>query len=298
MRFLANYIMRGRLQAMTVAATLALLSLLLPPVSIVSTATVALVTLRHGAREGMIVLLSACMAASLLGMLVLGNYLFAFGYSVILWLPIWLISIILRVGRQLYWALEIAVIFGVLGVLGFYLYNAEPAAMWLQLLQHMLEPMLNMPDAPVEQITQSLATMAHFMTGMVAAGSISGLFLGLLLGRWWQACLYNPGGFRLEFLKLKTHTWLTIASLVGVGVAFTATGIVAEAAWNAIIPVFVLFVVIGMAVLHVLLSATKLHWFLLPTFYVMILLLPHTLLPVAFIGLGDTWLNFRQKVSV
>ena len=53
MGFLASYIMRGRLQAMIVASTLALLSLIIPPVSVVSSATVALVTLRRGAVEGL-----------------------------------------------------------------------------------------------------------------------------------------------------------------------------------------------------------------------------------------------------
>ena len=96
MNFLAAYIMRGRMQAMMVASSLALLSLILPPVSIVSSASVALVTLRRGANEGLFVLVCACLSAALLGFFLFGNFQFALLYGLVLWLPIWVISIVLR----------------------------------------------------------------------------------------------------------------------------------------------------------------------------------------------------------
>jgi hypothetical protein len=76
-QFLAAYIMKGRLQAMTVAAALALLSLAFPPVSIVSSASVALVTLRRGGKEGLYVLLCGCLAAAVLSVFLKIGYQFA-----------------------------------------------------------------------------------------------------------------------------------------------------------------------------------------------------------------------------
>ena len=130
MKFLAAYIMKGRMQAMMVASSLALLSLVLPPVSIVSSASVALVTLRRGGYEGLYVLLCACLSAALLGFFLFGSFQFALLYGLILWLPIWLISMVLREGNQLYIAVQIAVLLGVEGVVGFYSYVDNPAAMW------------------------------------------------------------------------------------------------------------------------------------------------------------------------
>src|SRR5664279_916187 len=127
MGFLAEYIMRGRMQAMIVASTLALVSLVMPPVSIVSSASVALVTLRRGAIEGFIVLASSTAVAGVLGFFLLGNYQFVLLYGMVLWIPVWLISIILREGRYLSLTIEIAVLLGVMGVVGFYLYNSEVA---------------------------------------------------------------------------------------------------------------------------------------------------------------------------
>ena len=194
MGFLAEYIMRGRMQAMIVASTLALVSLIMPPVSIVSSATVALVTLRRGAVEGLIVLGCSTAIAGVLGFFLLGNYQFVLLYGMVLWLPVWLISIVLREGRYLSLAVEIAVLIGVLGVIGFYLYNAELATMWKTILSQMVPP-----NAPVEDIQHTLDVLSHYMTGIVAAASVFGLLFGLFLGRWWQALLYNPGGFRQEF---------------------------------------------------------------------------------------------------
>lgn len=297
MKGLAAFIMRGRWQAMIVAAILALLSLKLPPVSIVSSAAVALVTLRRGAFEGLLVLLCSSIAAGVLGFFLLGNYLFALGYGLVLWLPVWAISIVLREGRLLSLAFEIAVLLGIVGVIGFYLFNDDPARVWNAALLQMMAPMLEAPDVPVDDVKRSIAVFSHYMTGVVAAGSVSGLLLGLLLGRWWQAVLYNPGGFRQEFLALRIQPSLSIACIIVVAVAVAASGIVSEMAWNVTVLLFVLYTFIGTAVLHVVISSWRTKRYMLPLFYILIFMIPHALIPVALIGLGDTWLNLRNKFS-
>lgn len=292
MRFLANYIMRGRLQAMIVASSLALLSLVMPPVSIVSSASVALVTLRRGAFEGLYVLVCSSAAASVLGLLLLGSYQFALLYSMVLWLPVWLISIVLREGRHLSLAVEFAVLIGVLGVVGFYLYEAEPALMWKEVLSQMVPP-----NAPIEEIQRTLDVLSHYMTGVVAAGTVFGLLFGLFLGRWWQSVLYNPGGFKQEFLSLNTKPRLAIGSVVVVAVAWASSGALSEVAWNMTILLFVLYTCIGTAVLHAVFASMKLGRYLVPMFYLTLFLIPHAMLPVALVGLGDAWMNLRNKIS-
>lgn len=292
MNFLAAYIMRGRMQAMIVASSLALLSLSLPPVSIVSSASVALVTLRRGAFEGLTILVCSSLAAGLLGFLVLGNYQFALLYVMVLWVPVWLISIVLREGQNLSLTVEIAVLLGVLGVAGFYLYAPESAAMWKNLLSQMIPP-----DAPVVDIQHTIDMLAHYMTGVVAAGSVFSLLFGLFLGRWWQANLYNPGGFRQEFLSLNSQPRLALASVAVVAIALASSGISSEIAWNVTILLFVLFTVIGTAVLHTLFAGMKLGRYMVPMLYLTLFLIPHAMLLVALIGLSDSWLNLRKIKS-
>ncbi|MFZ2171585.1 MAG: hypothetical protein WAW61_18345 [Methylococcaceae bacterium] len=292
MNFLAAYIMRGRMQAMIVASSLALLSLIMPPVSIVSSASVALVTLRLGAFEGLTILLCSSLAAGLLGFLALGNYQFALLYVIVLWVPVWLISIVLREGRYLSLAVEIAVLIGVFGVVGFYLYTPEPAAMWKNILSQMIPA-----DAPVVDIQRTIDMLAHYMTGVVAAGSVFSLLFGLFLGRWWQANLYNPGGFRQEFLSLSSQPRLALGSIAVMAVALATSGVSSEIAWNVTILLFVLFTVIGTSVLHGLFAGMKLGRYMVPMLYITLFLIPHAMLLVALIGLSDTWLNLRKIKS-
>jgi len=296
-KFLANFIMQGRGQAMIVASSLALLSLILPPVSIVSSATVALVTLRRGTYEGLLVLLSASVAAAVLGVLVLDNFQFAFGYALILWLPVWVLSVVLREGRHLSLALEIASLFGIFAVIGFYLFVQNPAEYWQAVLGVMAEPMLQTSDVPIEQIKQIVAMLAKYMTGVLATGSITGLLLGLLLARWWQASLYNPGGFGTEFLSLRMPARFTMATIVIFIIAFVSSGVFSEVAWNIGIILFMLYSFIGTAIAHALISTTKAKRFLLPFFYMLIFVVPHIVLPVAILGISDTWLNLRKNIK-
>ncbi|MDD1612728.1 MAG: hypothetical protein LUQ57_06250 [Methylococcaceae bacterium] len=292
MRILADYIMRGRKQAIIVASTLALLSLKFPPISILSSGTIALVTLRHGAAEGIYILLGAGIATALLGFFVIDNYQFALLYALLLWLPVWVISIILREGRQLSLAVEIAVFIGIIGVAGFYLFITDPAAMWAGLLEQMIRE-----SAPIKDIKGWIGEFSHYMTGMFAAGSVFSLLFGLFLGRWWQSLLFNPGGFKQEFLLLNTSPKLAISSLVVIAVAFFATGSLSEIAWNMTILLFVLYTVIGTSVLHMVFAQTKMSRYAVPLFYATLFLVPQVLPPVAVVGLIDAWLNIRKKNS-
>ncbi len=284
--------MRGRMQAMIVASTLALVSLIMPPVSIVSSASVALVTLRRGAFEGLIVLVCSTVVAGGLGFFLLGSYQFVLLYGMVLWVPVWLISIILREGRFLSLTVEVAVLIGVVGVVGFYFFNTDLATMWKNILSQMVPP-----NAPVQDITHTLELVSHYMTGIVAAASVFGLLFGLFLGRWWQALLYNPGGFKQEFLALNTQPRLAIGSVVVVIVASLTSGLTSEVSWNIAILLFVLYTFIGTAVLHSLFASMKMGRYMVPMFYVTMFLIPHAMLPVALVGLSDAWMNLRNKIS-
>ena len=280
------------MQAMLVASSLALLSLMMPPVSVVSSATVALVTLRRGAYEGLYVLGCSSLAAALLGFLALGNFQFALLYVMVLWLPVWLISIILREGQHLSLAVEIAILIGIVCVVGFYLYAPDPVALWKAVLSQMIPA-----DVPVADIQRTIDILVHYMTGVIAAGSVFGLLFGLFLGRWWQANLYNPGGFRQEFLSLSTKPRISIGAIVVLIIAVTSPVGTSEIAWNVCILLFVLFTVIGVAVLHYAFSMMKLGRYMVPMFYITLFLIPHAMLIVGLVGLSDPWLNLRKKIE-
>jgi len=289
--------MKGRMQAMMVASSLALLSLLFPPVSIVSSAAVSLVTLRRGGNEGLYVLIFSCLSAGVLSFFLFGNVQFALMYGLVLWLPIWLISIALREGRHLSVAIQIAVLFGMIGVLGFYLFVNDAAILWQSVLSVMVQPMLaSNPDVPLEEVKQSIAVFSHFMTGAIAAASVYGLLSGLFLARWWQAVLYNPGGFRAEYLSLQANPKVALASFLLVAIAGLSSGFVAELCWNISILFIVLYAFIGMAVLHSVFLEVRAKRFAIPLLYISLVLVPHVIAIVVIVGVLDTWLDLRSKI--
>jgi hypothetical protein len=288
MGILATYIMRGRWQAIIATIGLAFLSLFMPPISIVSSAAVGLVTLRLGAYEGLTVFGIAILTLGTLGMLV-GNIEFALLYGAVLWLPIWILAILLRAGRRLALAIEGAVLFGGVGIISFYLYKPDAIEMWKSLLMQMAPPNASLDMQPQMEL------IAHYMTGIIAAGTVFGWIFALFMARWWQAQLYNPDGFRTEYLSLSTSKRLALGSIGLVSVAMLSSGEIAELAWNLSILAFVLYTFVGTAVAHSLLAPMKQGRYLVIGFYIAVFLIPHLLVPVATIGVADAWLNLRQK---
>jgi len=298
MKFLAEYIMRGRWQAAMVASALAFLALLLPPASLLSSAAIALVTLRRGAHDGAFVMLSACAISALMSIFLLNNYMFALAYSVVLWFPVWIVAIILRESRRLSLVLQLTAIFGAIVVVLVYLFVKEPSVLWSQILTAVVEPMTSQLENSEIEVRQAITNMSKFMTGMLITGYISGLLFGLFIGRWWQSVLCNPGGFRQEYLALSAHPVFAIVSIIVLLLAFFGSGTLSEVAWNVVIPIFLFYVFIGTAIAHSLIAVMKAKTYLLPVFYVLLFLIPHVLLPVALMGLSDTWLNLRNKTSM
>ena len=298
MKSLAAYIMKGRMQAVLVASSLALLSILFPPVSVVSSAAVSLVTLRRGAREGLYILIAACVSAALLGLFLLGNFQFALAYGLALWLPVWLISIVLREGKHLSTAINISVLTGVAIIIGFYLFVSDPAAFWSSMLSQMAQPMIEAgnTDVPLENIQQSIQAFSHFMTGGIVVGGIYGLLFGLFLARWWQSALYNPGGFRQEYLALSVNSKIASGSLLVIAIGFLTTGVISELCWNIGIIFLALYTFVGTAIFHTVFSTMKMKRFMVPFLYITLVLVPHAIGIVAIVGLVDAWLDLRNKI--
>lgn len=282
--------MQSKLKAIMVAGGFALLSVILPPVSLLSSATVALVTLRLGTIEGLTLMLYSMLALAVIGSLSLGNYRFALIFALMFWLPAWIMSVLLRLSRQLALTVEASVILGIVGVVGFYWIEAEPSAIWQQLLSKMIPD-----DAAFESMHTVMASYSHYMTGSFAAGIVFTLLFGLFLARWWQALLYNPGGFKREYLSLKTSRMMASVTLVIFAVALLSK--VPEVIWNVLIVFFVLYAFIGTAVLHCLSAASKNSKVWISILYIILLVIPHAMFFAVAMGVLDPWLNLRNKIS-
>ncbi len=130
MQALASFVMRGVPQAVMVIILLAALSLLLPPASIFSAAAVALVTLRSGAIPGVLILGLATGVSGIIALFALGGFNLAIGFLILLWLPAWLLALVLRSSRSLSLVVMGALLLGVVMIGGQFIQTGDPVAEW------------------------------------------------------------------------------------------------------------------------------------------------------------------------
>lgn len=294
MRWLAELIMRGRMQAIAVAATSLMLSLLLPPLSLLTAAVAALVTLRQGWREGLNTVLASALAAGLLGAIVLGNFVLPAGYGLMLWLPSWAVALVLRYTRDLGWTFELATVLGMVGVASVYLVRPDVAGLWQERMQQVFGSLGEQAGMDLAQWQMQLAAIARYMTGVVAAGMVSSLALSLILARFMQALLYYPGGFRSEFLGFRLHKLMAYLALALGGLAMVLESQAREVVVNLLLVLVVLYVVAGVAALHAILAGRGQKMWLYG-FYGLMLLVPHVLILIVLVGLSDTWFDWRRR---
>lgn len=298
MRGLATFIMRGRSQAALVAAAMAVLSLTLPLVGLLSSAAVALVTLRQGVREGLILGLLATLLSGLFVFAALGAPWPALGLALALWAPVWALGAVLRTTRSLALTLHLAALIGLVIVLGLRLGGGDPALYWSE---EFLKPIhANLVESGILKDTEDSRTLideiARWMTGLFAAIFYVQAVLALFLARWWQALLYHPGGFGKEFRALRLGRGLGMLSLVVLGIL----AIQQDQPWvlDLLWLILPLLFLQGLAVVHFAALRFALHRGWLVGFYVfLVLAMPHGEVLLAALGLGDLWLDGRAKLA-
>jgi hypothetical protein len=235
---------------------------------------------------------------ALAGQMVLGDAVQAGGYSLVMWLPVLLVASILRETSSLPLAVLSALALGLVVVAGIYLALPDPAAFWLNTLQQTVQPLLEQRGTGVDEslISQTLGMFSRYATGAIAAGSVMTVLISLLLARWWQASLYNPGGFRTEFLQLRMPAAAGYVPLLLL--AFMAgRGGSAVLAFNLLLPAIMVYILSGLAVIHAVCSQSAAGRFWLAGIYVGLMFITPLIVLIALIGLSDSWFNWRQRFA-
>jgi hypothetical protein len=298
MNGLAAFIMRGRPQAVLTIAALTLLSWVLSLSGLLAAAAIALPTLRKGGKEGATIISMVLPVIAVVGQLVMGDALEAAEYSAAMWIPTLVIALILRESGRLGLALLSAVALSMMMVIVVYGFSDDPSAIWINQLQLVMKPMLEQsaPGVDSAMVQKTMTFFSHYATGAIAAGSVLTVMCSLLLARWWQANLYNPGGFRLEFLELGLPSWIAFGVLGLVALATVTSGVIAEVAVNLALPFLMLYLMVGFAVLHSVCAATKSGRFWLTGIYIGLLFIAPLVMMIALVGYSDSWVHWRKRL--
>lgn len=300
MRALAAYIMRGRWSAISATTGLAVVSMLLPPLTsplgYLSAAAVVLVTLVQGPKEGMLNAAVATLAFAVLG-LVAGHPILAVIFAVMLWIPAWSLAILLGLTRSLAVTLVAsAAISGILLTL-VYLLIQDPASAWYNLISTDVLPALEeggMALPPMSELEPVLQEYSQVLTGWLFASISFGWMISILIARWWQSSLYKPGAFGDEFRHLRLGL---IVAGVGVAIALLSLlgGQVGQWSTNLLFIAVGLFLLQGLAVGHALVKQTGANSAWLVAMYVVVILSPAGIIFAAAMGLLDNGIDFRAR---
>ncbi|PLW68621.1 hypothetical protein [Pseudohalioglobus lutimaris] len=280
MKAIAEFAMRGRFQALllTVAGSGSILFCW------ISAAILALVTLRKGVGAGAQLLLWALLPSGVL--------LYTVGDSGPLSLLVGTaaLAVVLRISVSLPLAVLASIAVGVISGLALMSFGGQYLEQMVALFGEFLasmEQQLSQGGEPVELARPTAAQIA----GMMGAGTGATAVLCLMLGRYWQAALYNPGGFSSEF-RLLRYTPAVATAMAMAAVALSALGMEYRT-WAVIALLPLSFA--GLALVH-----ARVHWKgqgtgWLVGFYLAWLLLDPIKLMVVFAAIADSWFNFRQR---
>jgi hypothetical protein len=261
MRAIAEFVMRGRRHAVGVT----LVSTSLPLLNWLGTAIVSLVILRKGPVEGLMVLMWALIPLGI------ALYLVGDPSPVIAMLGTAILAYVLRVTMSWEATLAIAVLVSAGGSLVFELSATEVLA-------------------AIVELTFEEAKSA--IMGFFAMGQAYAMLAFLVLARWWQSQLYNPGGFGREFHQLRMSPLLSAVLVCMMLICFVFNEYLGR--WIPLLTVPL--IISALAFVHWLIGSRMLsgNWVL--GFYLLLAVLFQVVYPLlASLALMDSWFDLRTR---
>lgn len=291
---LARFIMRGPSQAALVVTGAALLALILTPMAWISGGALALVALRLGMKDALLVMAYAALGASVIGWFALGSPAAPIGLALFLWAPALIAAQILRQTVSLSSAMQVVALLAVSGLGVMYLAVPDISSMWKGFLHETLQPMLSGSGQTLskEDMDAALELMSRLIPGILASGLMISTLLSLLLGRWWQAALYNPGGLSEEFNNLRLGQRTAALALFALGAAALLK---ADFLLGVLMVTTSLYLFQGLALVHGLIAIRQVSKAWLIGVYGTLLVFPYSVILISTAGLVDAWADFRAR---
>jgi len=282
MRALAQFVMRGPLQASGVAAVTTAIPLLFW----IGAAVVGLVILRLGISQGLNVGLWALLPA--LGWSWFGQDPTALAVLLQVMLMASLLRTTLSWEKALLGGSFLAIVTGLMlpviypgllddlvqaGVSFYHQYNADVAQTLGDELEQVIRDTMNASMAGTYLVTGVGMTM---------------------LARSWQAGLYNPGGFQTEFHALKLSPAIAVVCAVTMVIGPVLGLNAMLLAWVAGTPLFLA----SLALVHGIVGLKKLSGQWLVLFYIALVLLgPSLMILLVVLAFVDSWLDIRRRIT-
>lgn len=295
MLFLASFILKGQSQAALVAAAMAILGLVFPPAAWISAAVIVLVTLVNGPKNGLITTAFSVVGAALFAYLIFSVPQVAAVFVLVVWLPAWLVASVLRQTVSLAYSLQALTAMSMLAVLMVYTVVPDFGELWREPLDQMIQELVKQSDEfSLAELKQIEDWVIDFLPGLFASSIMFGTMLSLLLGRWWQAVFYNPGGFAKEFQSLDLGKVSALVAIALMLLAIAVDNIIVTALLTVVL---VLYSMQALSLLHAVINLRQMNTAWLVLGYLVMFFIPQLLLLLIMAGVVDPWLRIRQRMG-
>jgi len=148
------------------------------------------------------------------------------------------------------------------------------------------------PERAEQMLAQMPPLTAEHLLGNLAFMQMLLTLISLFAARWWQAKLYNPGGFQQEFYQLRLSRTNLLVLAAGL-VLFSSIEGYHQWAWLFAIPI----IIVGIALVHALVALKQLsrHW--LFGFYVIFITFAPVVPLLMMAVIADSALDFRLRLT-
>jgi hypothetical protein len=286
MRALAEFIMRGRMQATLVVAGCAALPLLYW----LGAAAGCLVLLRRGLKDALGVL-----ALGLLPALIWWLYSDD-PRALLVLLGSASLALVLRASESWNRVLLVSIAMGVVFSVVLGMVFGPQIEMLAQALIKVMPSLLGdvYQQMSVDEQARFASLITPILTGLIAALLQIVSVLSLIVGRYWQALLYNPGGFGREFRAVRIPLGPAMLLLAGMVVS-PNLGV----QMSMLVPLCsVPLVFAGLALIHGLVAQKRLAKFWLVGLYVTLLLFMQLIYPLLVVlAIVDSLIDFRGRLA-
>ncbi len=300
LRRFTDFILQSRLQAMGVAFVCSYI----PYLGSIGILIAGLVTLRKGAIEGLWVVVATMLpfifkyysADVIQNDMALVGLLLSITSNIL----VWLFAVILRRSNNWNSILEYALLLGVAVVGLLHVLYPDISTWWATQLSNYINKTASMvnaahPGTPVDKGQQAavINIIKYYATGLFIVSVLFNVMLQLILSRWWQAAIFNPGGLRLELRQIRLSHVLSILLVFGFVLTWLDSKIIMD-----MMPVFcAVFGAAGLSFMHCYLATVKntLAWLII-LYLLVIWLFPMSVVLLAFVALFDVWLDLRKRL--
>lgn len=297
-RSFGNYLLSSRIHAIGVISLASIVSFYM------SSIMIALAVMRRGGMFGLQVI-AGCAVFVVLALSFINQLAYTDVLMITLrtWLPVWCCAMVLRKTRSQAAMTLVAGAFGVIFIILMYVLIDDVPVWWQNWFNTFLDAVLKgdlSADAAarIEQLKSDLAQIAPMVNPLIISFLVIRLVTVILIGRWWQSRLFNPGGFREEFYSLQLPRALIYLAVLGIIILLAGKESHLYPVRDLLWLVIIMYLFQGISSVHRLVRKRNYSSAWLVAMYCLLLILfPHMVVFIACIGMADSWMRSKKVIN-